>query len=146
MRGSSRCFSFIFSFFLRFRVPWGRSRGCLFQPWVIFFAKAGTFDFERQYSVLGVFSTFGGFPKQRKSNKKVLENLLFFRAAQKPVRGRFLSFVGSLLDSIFEPRAEKMDLDMVLFSRTCFGSSPGEAQAHFGVLSGSLWRDFWRCL
>ena len=135
-----------FQFFFVFGWPVGGPGSVLSEFGAGFSAQAGTFDFERQYNVLGVFSTFGGFPKQRKSNKKVLDKLLFFQAEKKAVRGRFLSFLGSLLDSIFEPRAEKMDLEMVLFSRTCFGSSPGEAQAHFGVLSGSLWRDFWRCL
>ena len=135
-----------FQFFFAFGCPGGGPGGAFFSLGSSSSAEAGTFDFERQYNVFGVFSTFGGFPKQRKSNKKVLENLLFFRGAQKPVRYRFSRFLGSLLDAIFESRAEKMDLEMVLFSRTCFGSSPGEAQAHFGVLLVSLWRDFWRCL
>ena len=109
-------------------------------------AKADTFDFERQYSVSGVFSRFGGFEKQRKSKKKLLGNLLFFGAAEKEVRDRFSRFLGSLLDSIFESRAERKELDRVLFSKTCFGSSPGEARTHFVVLLGNLLGVFWRRL
>ena len=136
----------LFPVFLPFWVARGWSRRSLSEFGAGFSAQAGTFDFERQYSVLGVFSRFQAVEKRRKSNKKVLENLLFFQAAKKAVRGRFSSFLGSLLDSIFEPGAEKMDLEMVLFSRTCLGSSPGEAQAHFGVVLGSLWEVFLRCL
>ena len=70
-------FSFIFFNFLRFGCPGGGPGGAFFSLGSSSSAKAGTFDFERQYNVLGVFSTFGGFQKQRKSNKKVLEKLLF---------------------------------------------------------------------
>ena len=122
-----------FQFFFAFGCPGGGLGGAFFSLGSSSSAEAGTFDFERQYSVLGVFSRFQGILKRRKSNKKVLGNLLFFQAEKKAVRGRFLSFLGSLLDSIFEPRAEKMDLEMVLFSETCFGSSPGGAETHFGV-------------
>ena len=135
-----------FQFFLAFACPGGGLGGAFFSLGSSSSAEAGTFDFERQYSVLGVFSTFGGFPKQRKSNKKVLENLLFFRAAQKPVRYRFSRFLGSLLDAIFESRAEKMELERVLFYETCLGSSRGEVWINFGVLLGCLWGVFWRCL
>ena len=133
-------------FFFAFGCPGGGHGDAFFQLGGGFSAKAGTFDFERQYNVLAVFSASGGFQKQRKSNKQVFENLLSFRAAKITVRYRFSSFLGSLLDSIFESRAETMELEIVLFSKTCFGSSPGEAGTRFGVLLGCLWGDFWRFL
>ena len=34
-----------------------------FQLWDVFSAEAGTFDFDRHYNVLAVFSRFGGFQK-----------------------------------------------------------------------------------
>ena len=66
-----------FQFFFAFGCPGGGLGGAFFSLGSSSSAKAGTFDFERQYSVLGVFSTFGGFPKQRKSNKKVLKSVVF---------------------------------------------------------------------
>ena len=136
----------IFSVFFVFGYPGGGHGRVLSQLRGGFSAEAGTCDFERQYSVLGVFSKFGGLEKPRKSKKKLLGNLLFFGAAEKEVRDRFSRFLGSLLDSIFESRAEKKELDSVLFSETCFGSSPGEVRTHFVVVLGCLLVGFWRCL
>ena len=112
--------------------------GFFFSFGAVFSAEAGTCDFERQYTVLVVFASFGGFGKHRKSKKQLLGNLLFFGAAEKEVRDRFSRFLGSLLDSIFKSRAERKELDRVLFSKACFGSSPGEVRTHFVVLLGCI--------
>ena len=61
---SSRGFSVrSFSEFLGFWVPLGGHGGALFQLWSVFSTKAGTFDFERQYNVLALFSKSGGCQK-----------------------------------------------------------------------------------
>ena len=82
---------------------WGGDGGALFQLWGVFSAEAGTFDFDRQYGVLAVFSRFGGFQKHEKSDKKVLGNLLFFALRKKRSGIDFSIFLGFLLDSISSP-------------------------------------------
>ena len=72
---------------------WGHG-SVLFQLRAGFSAKAGTFDFERQYSVLGVFPRFRGLEKHRKSKNKLLGNVLFVGAAEKEVRDRFFKMSG----------------------------------------------------
>ena len=52
-----------FQFFLAFACPGGGLGGAFFSLGSSSSAEAGTFDFERQYSVLGVFSTFGELRK-----------------------------------------------------------------------------------
>ena len=49
--------------FFVFGCPWGGDGDALFQLWGAFSAEAGTFDFDRQYGVLAVFSRFGGLEK-----------------------------------------------------------------------------------
>ncbi len=61
----------------------GGHGGALFQLWGVFSAEAGTLDFDRLYSVLALFSRFGGIKKHKKSDKKVLENLLFLELRKK---------------------------------------------------------------
>ena len=97
---------FLLLFFV-FGCPWGGHGGALFQLWDVFSAEACTFDFDRQYGVLAVFSRFGGFQKHEKSDKKVLENLLFFALRKKRSGIDFLIFLGSLLDFISSPGLKK---------------------------------------
>ena len=93
--------------FLGFWVPLGVHGGALFQLWSVFSTKAGTLDFERQYNVLALFSRFGGLQKHTKSEKHVLEHLLFFELRKKRSGIDFLRFLGSLLDSISRPGLKK---------------------------------------
>ena len=72
----------------------------------------------------GIFEV-RGICKTKKIREKGMGKFVVFGAAEKRGRDRFSRFLGSLLDSIFESRVEKKELDSVLFSETCFGSSPG---------------------
>ena len=108
---------FCFLLFFVFGNPGGGHGRVLFQLRGGFSAEAGTVDFERQYNVLGVCSRFGGFENTKKREKGI-GKFVVFGAAEKRGRDRFSRFLGSLLDSIFESRAEKKELDNVFFSET----------------------------
>ena len=111
-------FSLIFRFFWFLGTLGEVMGGFFFSFGAVFSAEAGTFDFERQYSVLGVFSRFGGFEKPRKSYKKVLGIVLFFGAAENEVRNRFQDFRGPVWSPFSSPGLKKKELDRVLFSET----------------------------
>ena len=119
-------------------MPLGGDGGALFQLWGAFSAEAGTFDFERQYSVSVLFSRFGGFQKHQKSDKKVLENLLFFALRKKRSGIDFRIFPDSLLDSISNPGLKKWSWIWSLFLKYVVGTR----RERFGVVLGCLLASF----
>ena len=120
----------------------GGDGSALFQLWGAFSAEAGTIDFYRQYNVLAVFSRFGGFQKHDKSDKKVLENLLFFALRKKRSGIGFFIFLGFLLDSISSPGLKKWSWILTLFLKYVVGGR----RERSGVVLGCFWNAFWGLL